>query len=96
MSTLDEGLGFNEIEESYWLKAIKLDPWPLDEGPRPKSGKSRLNLHGSILERKLVDSDQKKEVKGELMIRSTKMQAKVHGRVQLKDSICFKQVQIGS
>ncbi len=32
MSTLDEGLGFNEIEQSYWLKAIKLDPWPLDEG----------------------------------------------------------------
>jgi len=26
----------------------KLDPWPLDEGPRPKSGKSRLNLHGMI------------------------------------------------
>ncbi len=22
----------------------KLEPWPLDEGPRPKSGKSRLNL----------------------------------------------------
>jgi len=29
----------------------KLEPWPLDEGPRPKSGKSRLNLHGTILER---------------------------------------------
>ncbi len=42
MFTLDEGLGFNEIEQSYWLKAIKLNPWPLDEGPRPKSGKSRL------------------------------------------------------
>jgi hypothetical protein len=22
-----------------------LDPWPLDEGPKPKSGKSRLNLY---------------------------------------------------
>jgi len=25
---------------------------PLDEGPRPKSGESRLNLHGAILEEK--------------------------------------------
>ncbi len=87
MSTLDEGLGFNEIEQSYWLKAIKLDPWPLDEGPRPKSGKSRLNLHGSILDRKSINSDQKKELKGDLMIQRTKMQARVHG----KDSIRFKQ-----
>jgi hypothetical protein len=67
-----------------------LDPLPLDEGPRPKSGKSRLNLHGSILERKSINSDQKKELKGDLMIRSTKMQARVHGRLQLKDSIHFK------
>jgi hypothetical protein len=56
---LDEGLGFNEIEQSYWLKAIKLDQWPLHEGPRPKSGNSRLNLHGSILERKSINSDKK-------------------------------------
>ncbi len=60
MSTLDEGLGFNEIEQSYWLKAIKLDPWPLDKGPRPKSGKSRLNLHGSISEKKSINSDKKR------------------------------------
>jgi hypothetical protein len=26
------------------MRAINLDPWPLDEGPRPKSGKSRLNV----------------------------------------------------
>jgi len=31
---------------------INWDPWPLDEGPRPKSGKSRLNLHGAIFEEK--------------------------------------------
>jgi uncharacterized membrane protein len=30
----------------------------LDEGPRPKGGKSRLNLHGTILERKSIGSDQ--------------------------------------
>jgi hypothetical protein len=63
LSTLDEGLGFNEIEQSYWLKAIKLDPWPIDEVPRTKSGKSRLNLHGSILERKSINSDKKRSAK---------------------------------
>jgi hypothetical protein len=30
-----------------------------------------------------------------LIIWKTKMQAKVQGRAQLKDSICFKRVQIG-
>jgi len=34
------------LDESH-----KLDPWPLDESPRLKSDKSRLNLHGTILER---------------------------------------------
>jgi hypothetical protein len=39
-----------------WNRAIlldeshKLDLWPWDQGPRPKRGKSRLNLHGTILE----------------------------------------------
>jgi hypothetical protein len=32
----------------------------------------------------------KKELKGKLMVWRTKMQAKVSGKVQLKDSICFK------
>ncbi len=36
----------------------ELDPWPLDEGPRPKGGKSRLNLHDTILERKSIGLDQ--------------------------------------
>jgi hypothetical protein len=34
-----------------------LDPWLLDEGPRPKSGKSRLNLHGTILEENSIGSN---------------------------------------
>jgi hypothetical protein len=38
----------------------KLDPWPLDEGPQLKSGKSRLNLHGTILEGKSVGLNPKK------------------------------------
>jgi hypothetical protein len=46
------------LDESH-----KLDPWLLDECPRPKSSKSRLNLHGSILEGNAVGSDQEKELK---------------------------------
>jgi hypothetical protein len=40
-----------------------LDPWPLDEGPKPKSGKSWLNLHGTILEGKSIGSHRKKKKK---------------------------------
>jgi hypothetical protein len=98
-ATLDEGLRawvqWNRtilIAESH-----KLDPEPLDEGPTPKSGKLRLNPHGTILDGKSIVSDpKKKEHQGELMIWRTKMQARVQGTVQLKDSVCFKWVQIGS
>jgi hypothetical protein len=46
-----------------------LDPQPLNEGPRPKSGKSRLNLHGTILEgRSIGFMNKEKSSKGELMI----------------------------
>jgi hypothetical protein len=47
----------------------KLDPWHLDEGPRPKSGKLRLNLNDIIWrENELVQTTKKKSSKGELMI----------------------------
>ncbi len=36
---------------------------PLDEGPRPKSGKSWLNLHGIILNEKSIGWNQKIELK---------------------------------
>jgi hypothetical protein len=50
-----------------------------------------------VLERKSIGSDQKKPVlKGELLIWRTKNEAINQGTVQLKDSICFKSVQIGS
>jgi len=61
-TTLDEGWS----TQVQWNRAIllakshKLDPWPLDESPRPKSGKSRLNLHGTILGGKLIGLDPKK------------------------------------
>jgi hypothetical protein len=29
------------------VENFKLVPRPIDEGPRPKSGKLRLNLHGT-------------------------------------------------
>jgi len=63
----------------------KLDPRPLDEGPRPKSGKLRLNLHGTILEGKSISLGPKgKGLKGELVIWRTKMQARVLARVEGK------------
>ncbi len=43
----------------------KMDPWPLNEGWRPKSDKSRLNLHDTILEGKSIGSNQKKNKKKE-------------------------------
>jgi len=38
-----------------------LVPWPLDKGPRPKRGKSRLNLHDTILEGKSIGPNQKEK-----------------------------------
>jgi hypothetical protein len=52
---------FNNQEAILLDESHKLDPWPLDEGPRPKSGKLRLNLHGIILQGKSIGSNQKKE-----------------------------------
>jgi hypothetical protein len=37
----------------------KLDPWSLDEGLRPKSGKPSLNLHDNILEGKSIGYETK-------------------------------------
>jgi hypothetical protein len=44
------------LDESH-----KLDLWPLNEGPKPKSDKSRLNLHGTILEEKSIGLKGKKK-----------------------------------
>jgi hypothetical protein len=55
-ATLDEDPRSDKIEQSYWMRAID---WSLDEGPRPKAGKSRLNLHGTILEGKSIGLNQK-------------------------------------
>jgi hypothetical protein len=42
-------------------RAILLNPSSLDEGPRPKSGKSRLNIRDIILEVKSIGLDQKRK-----------------------------------
>jgi len=53
-ATLNEG----PRSTVQWNKTIlsdeshKLDPRPLDEIPKPRSGKSKLNLHGTILNEK--------------------------------------------
>jgi hypothetical protein len=49
-----------------------------------------------VLEGKSIGSDQKTVLKGELLIWRSKNQARNQDIVQLKDSICFKSVQIGS
>jgi hypothetical protein len=48
------------------------------------------------LEGKSIGSDQKTVLKGELLIWRTKNQARDQDTVELKDSICFKSVQMGS
>jgi hypothetical protein len=48
------------LDESH-----KLDPWTQDQGPRPKSGKSRLKLYAIILERKSIGSHATKKDKKE-------------------------------
>ncbi len=57
---LDEG----SRSKVQWNRTIlldenhKLNPQPLDEGLRPKSDKSNLNLRGAILEEKSIGLNQ--------------------------------------
>jgi len=77
----------------------KLDPWLLDDDLRPKSGKLKLNLYGSSLEgNQFVQTKRKssKERAHDLDNQDAHTRLLLQGMVQLKDSICFKLVQIGS
>jgi hypothetical protein len=49
-----------------------------------------------VLEGKSIGSNQKTVLKRELLIWRTNNDARDQGMVQLKDSICFKSVEIGS
>jgi hypothetical protein len=70
------------------VESFKLVPWPLDEGPRQKSGKLRL-IWLLFWREKSIGLDQKTVLKGELLIWRTKNQARDPGTLQLEDSICF-------
>jgi hypothetical protein len=85
-----QGPGTNEFKQSYWFERFKLVPRPLDKGPRPKSGKLRLNLHATCWRENQLVQTQKTVLKGELLIWRTKNQARDQGTVQFKDSICVK------
>jgi hypothetical protein len=54
------------------VESLKLVPRPLDEGPRPKNGKLRLNLRGTYFGGKINWLDQKTMLKGELLLWRTK------------------------
>jgi hypothetical protein len=53
----------NEIEQSYWMQATRNGPKAFIRGPRLKSGKLKLNLHRTILEKKLIGLNQKNKKK---------------------------------
>jgi hypothetical protein len=57
-----QGLGFHQIEQSYWMRALIRTHRPLDKGPRPKSDNSRLNLHVTILEVKSISLNPRKQL----------------------------------
>jgi len=58
-----QGSGSNEINQTYWMRAMNWTHGLLDEGPRPKSQILSLNLDGIILERKLIGPNPKKKLK---------------------------------
>jgi hypothetical protein len=63
-----QGLGFHQIEQSYWKRALIWAHGPLEESPVPKSDKSRLNLCITILEGKSIGLNPRKGSQGELMV----------------------------
>jgi len=50
-----------KIEQSYWMRVIDWTHSLLDKDQRPKRGKLRINLHGTILEGKSSDSNPTKK-----------------------------------
>jgi hypothetical protein len=88
--------GINEFKQFYWSKALNWSQGPLDEGSRPKSGKLRLNLHGTCFEGKINWFGPKNSAKRRAPdLENQRIKFRDQCRVQLKDSICFKSVQIG-
>jgi hypothetical protein len=74
------------LEESF-----KLNPWALDGCPRPKSGKTYMAPFW--VENQLVWTQKKKRaIKRRACDLKNQDEARVQVKVQVKDSICFKQL----
>jgi hypothetical protein len=65
-ATLDKGPKSEDqwIQTILLVKSFKSVPWPLDKGPRPKSGKLKLNLHGTYFEGEINWFGPKNNAKG--------------------------------
>jgi hypothetical protein len=89
--------GTNEFKQSYWSKALNWSPRPYRQASKTKKWQieAKTTWHRFWRENQLLQT-KKKLLKGELLIWRTKNHAKDQGTVQLKLSICFKSVQIGS
>jgi hypothetical protein len=74
-ATLNEGARCKVQQNGPFLlvESHKLDPWPLDEDPKPIEAKLKWHLHGTILEGNSIGPNPKMELKGELMVCKTKM-----------------------
>jgi hypothetical protein len=83
-ATLDEG----PRSRSQWNRTIllaeshKLGPLPLDERPWPKSGKLKLNLHGTYLEGKSIGSNPKKDLQESSWFGEPKCKLGSNSRIQ--------------
>jgi hypothetical protein len=105
-SSSDSGVLIHNTPGSkdQWIQAIllvegfELVPkafWRGSKTKNSKLGEAKPTWHLFWRENKLVWT-KKTVVKGELLIWRTKNQIRDQGIVQLKDSICFKSIQIGS
>jgi len=73
-----------------------LVPRLLDKDPRPKSGKLRLNLHGTCFGGKINWFGPKNSAKRRAPDLENQESGQGPRYIQLIDSICFKSLQIGS
>ncbi len=69
-------------------RKLSIGPNAFRGGSKTKKWQIEANT-APILEGKSIGSDRKTALKGELVIWSTKNQARDPGTLQLKDSICF-------
>jgi hypothetical protein len=73
------------LDESH-----KLDPWSLHESPRPKSGKSRLNLYMAPIWKENQFVQTQKKTAHDLKNQDARIGSNSREGFKLKDSINFK------